>query len=545
MKPSLPSEYNDSEYNDSEHVEQDREIIGILKELGKVKATYPPVQLAARRAAFLAEVERLRAVELGEEFSAEDQEVVRLLGQLKSAEADYPPQLLAARRSAFVRKVATAGRLSLLDRLSVFIQGIFPSNTTNSTSQPAGFKRLSPAIAGLVAALLIGALFLSRAEGALSPSRSETAATPTLLSPTSSSNVAVLLCAPGDHTPSCPSEQLGPGQDLADTGNGLAKPAVSSQSGMDGVKMAAYVNDGHSSTSWVSTSADSWVKIDLGKVKTINAVSLQKASLGTSQSNGPGQFVIAVALSDLYADGNSSNDHVEYAQVFSSEQTGFSSAVSDAETILTQFPSVKARFVKITFEKAGAAIEEAGVFLMPPPALAERPTKKPPAESPQITAPPMGTNTASPVDITMETSTAVPTGTSQPTLTNTPPSLDTSTPLPTETLLPTDTPIPVPTESPPPDTSVPPPTEAPALAISATVQDLPVGADPIVVTGHDQTLTFICNGNAVEIRGHTNSVTLLGSCSSITVTGNRNRVVWQYGTPLITNQGKDNLITQS
>ena len=456
-----------------------------------------------------------------------------LLGNLKSAEAVYPPELLAARRSAFVHQLETAGQMSLLDQLRGSLQRIFPAQTTRPTSASAGLGRFSPAIAGLVAALLIGALFLSRAEQTLSPSLSQPSETHTLLSPTSS-DVAILLCMPGDQTPSCPSGQLGPRQDLADTGNGLAQPAISSQSGTDGVHMAAYVNDGRNSTSWVGKSADSWVKIDLGKVKTINAVSLQKGSPGTSQESDPGQFVIAVALSDLYADGNSSNDHSEYAQVFSSEQTGFSGTVSDAETILTQFPSVRARFVKITFEKAGAAIEEAGVFLMPP-ILAERPTRKPPEESPEMTVPSMGTSTASLVGTPIKSTTAVPSNTPLPSLTDTLPPQDTSTTVPTDTLLPTDTPIPVPTEPLPSDTPIPLPTEAPPS---------PASTDPILVTGHDQILTYICNGNAVEIRGHANIVTLLGYCSSITVTGNRNQVFWEFGSPLITDQGKDNLISQ-
>jgi len=88
------------------------------------------------------------------------------------------------------------------------------------------------------------------------------------------------------------------------------------------------------------------------------------------------------------------------------------------------------------------------------------------------------------------------------------------------------------------------PTEAPVIAASATAQDSTASTDPIVVRGHDQTLTYTCNGNAVEIRGHANTVTLLGTCSSITVTGNRNQVFWEFGSPLITDKGKDNLISQ-
>jgi hypothetical protein len=76
------------------------------------------------------------------------------------------------------------------------------------------------------------------------------------------------------------------------------------------------------------------------------------------------------------------------------------------------------------------------------------------------------------------------------------------------------------------------------------VEPVPGSTDPITVTGSDQTLTFTCNGNDVEVRGHANTITLLGSCSSITVTGNGNRVFWQYGSPVITNHGNDNIISQ-
>jgi hypothetical protein len=77
-----------------------------------------------------------------------------------------------------------------------------------------------------------------------------------------------------------------------------------------------------------------------------------------------------------------------------------------------------------------------------------------------------------------------------------------------------------------------------------TVEPSPVSTEPIVVTGNDQNLTMTCYGNAVEIRGHVNTVTLLGSCSSITVTGNGNWVFWEFGSPVITDRGTDNIIRQ-
>jgi hypothetical protein len=72
----------------------------------------------------------------------------------------------------------------------------------------------------------------------------------------------------------------------------------------------------------------------------------------------------------------------------------------------------------------------------------------------------------------------------------------------------------------------------------------PASSGTILVTDNDQTLTFTCNGNAVEVRGNANTVTLLGSCSSILVTGNGNHVFWQSGSPVITDRGNENTISQ-
>jgi hypothetical protein len=72
----------------------------------------------------------------------------------------------------------------------------------------------------------------------------------------------------------------------------------------------------------------------------------------------------------------------------------------------------------------------------------------------------------------------------------------------------------------------------------------PPSSGTILITDNDQTLTFTCNGNAVEVRGNANVITLLGSCSSITVRGNGNQVFWQSGSPVITNTGNENIIIQ-
>ncbi|HEY9525716.1 MAG TPA: DUF3060 domain-containing protein, partial [Anaerolineales bacterium] len=98
--------------------------------------------------------------------------------------------------------------------------------------------------------------------------------------------------------------------------------------------------------------------------------------------------------------------------------------------------------------------------------------------------------------------------------------------------------------TPPVDTATPVFTDPLPTIAPPTVQPPPVSSDPIVVMGADQTLTFTCTGNAVEIRGYANTITLLGSCSSITVTGNGNRVFWQSGSPVIMDRGRDNIILQ-
>ena len=529
MKPS-PS---------SEHDEQDRELIELLKDLGSIKAEYPSELLAARRAAFLARVNELTTAD--EELTAEDQEIVQLLGRLRAAPVEYPPELLAARRSAFLSQMERARGTSILDKLRIAVQRMFSSEGTLPNSSPAGLMRISLVIASLIAAVWVGSLFLRDRESAVPFLPLQPAAAPTVLMPTTG-EVAILICQPEDQSPSCPSAESDPSNDLADPENGMAHPAVSKDArpSQDGAHKAAYVNDGRKGASWVSDSADSWIKIDLGEARTINTVSLQKGNLGSSADDTPGQFVISVALSDVYSDGDSSNDSMEYEQVFQSEQTGFSGTVSHAETIHTKFPPVTARFVKITFEKAGVAIEEVGVFMVQPPELAEQPTTIPPVDAPEFTLTP----TATGVLLAVDTATDVPSVTWLPT--DTAVLVPTATPsaLPTNTLPPEVTSTLVLINPVPSNTPIPLPTVVPPTAIPATIQATPASTGPIRVSGNNQTLTFTCNGNAAEIRGHSNTITLLGSCSSITVAGNGNRVFWESGSPVITIKGKDNIVEQ-
>jgi hypothetical protein len=108
------------------------------------------------------------------------------------------------------------------------------------------------------------------------------------------------------------------------------------------------------------------------------------------------------------------------------------------------------------------------------------------------------------------------TGTPAITFTSSPTSTLTTDITPTLTLVPTEMPPQLPTQAPPP-------------ASSGT----------ILITDNAQTLTFTCNGNAVEVRGNANTITLLGSCGSISVKGNAN-VIYYSGSPVITNTGNEN-----
>gem|GEM_PF-5741362 len=504
----------------SEDDEQDTEIIKLLKDLESLEATYPIELLAARRAGFLARLEELTTVDTHNEGSNADQEIVTLLGAAKSTQADYPPDLLAARQAAFVRQIETLKRPSRWDRFRVFIQKIFQPATANPTLPPAGLIRISLLVASLVAAVFLGSLF-ARTQRSFTASPPQLAARPTSTLPSSTSEAAMTLCKHDDGPFACLPGELNPSQDLAYPGNGPAFPAVSKDARP--AHQARVVNDGHRGASWVSNSADSWIKIDLGQVRTINTVSLENGNLASSQYNNLGSFVIAVALSDVYADGDSNNDDREYAQVFHSEQAGFSGTDSHTEMITVRFSPVEARFVKITFEKEGASVEEVGVFMAEPPVLAEPPTR---THQDDLPGTPLTTTHTSTL-MAAHTSTSAPTDTQTLLPTDTQPAVDTSTPVPG---------APLPTLAPP--TAVQP------TAILPTVQPTSASTEPIVVTESDQTLTFTCNGNAAEIRGHANTVTLLGSCSSITVTGNGNLVFWQFGSPVITTKGNDNIVLQ-
>jgi hypothetical protein len=245
---------------------------------------------------------------------------------------------------------------------------------------------------------------------------------------------------------------------------------------------ASYVNDGlyGPGASWISNSRNSWIKIDLGKATTLNTVTFGRDRLGKLSGHHPGQFIVSLALSDnIYANGNNTNDSKEYQAVYNSEQAGFSGTISGPETVIAHFKPQVARYIKITFENKGTAIDEVEAFFAQPPVASivpdttssrDKPSKdssSPPVPAITATSLPVDTATSQPTStLVSDTATPIPSATPIPTNTDVP----TSTTIPTSTLAPANTPTPVPSDTPlppststpvPPDTAVPAPTELP------------------------------------------------------------------------------------
>jgi hypothetical protein len=154
---------------------------------------------------------------------------------------------------------------------------------------------------------------------------------------------------------------------------GLAQAAVAKDviPDYDAIHLPEYANDGYygNGASWISNSPDSWLKIDLGEAAPINSVIFGRDRLGGYDDRDPGQFTVAVALSDdVYANGNDSNDTTEYTQVFDSTPLSFDGNIVGAQTLRAVFAtSVSARYVKLTFANFGTAIDEVEIRVVPAP----------------------------------------------------------------------------------------------------------------------------------------------------------------------------------
>jgi len=450
---------------------QDQDLIEVLQSLESVRAEYPPELLTARRAAFIRQVARRSVVGVQEAVPSQGEAISKGFESLKSVKTEYPSDLWAARRAAFTKQVARQRRVSLFDALRSAIQRWF-GYKGRALLLPMRVMRTALILAGILVVTFVGSLAYEN-RGQMSQMATPLPTQEQLVGPipasaTSIGEQAETICKPGYSPPLCLAQEFDKSQDLTFQGNG-ARAAVAKDTLPGAIHRAGYANDGFygPGSSWVSNSAYSWLKIDLGKATTINTVTFGRDRLGHNKDHDPGQFVIAVAIFDnVYADGNSSNDNLEYVQVYNSHSDGFTGIVSGPETVMAAFGPVRARFVKITFTNARTAIDEVEAFMVQPPVVAadnstrrdgdsRRPTN---TSIPSPTNTPLPTNTLTPVP----TNTPLPTDTFTPLPTDTPLPTNTFTPAPTNTPLPsdTDTPIPAPTNTPIPPPTDPPPPEA-------------------------------------------------------------------------------------
>jgi hypothetical protein len=131
------------------------------------------------------------------------------------------------------------------------------------------------------------------------------------------------------------------------------------------IHQARFANDGNygNGASWISNSPNSWLKIDLGTVQPFNGIRIGRDRLGSFDDRDPGQFIVEVADEDnRYANGDDTDDELEYRQVFDSAAVGFSGRIDRSDTLSIRIPTVSARFVKLTFANNGTAIDEVEVL---------------------------------------------------------------------------------------------------------------------------------------------------------------------------------------
>ena len=456
------------QHNEAQVQEEAPSPAGVLELLGNLRSApveYPPELLTARRAAFLAQIERHNQLAAATEVEpAPNGSLSRFLDRLKSIEIEYPLKLWSARRAGFVNQIRDS-KISVLEAFRSLFRNMFDRKRRASASPAFSFGRTSMILATLLVAAFVGSLAYGNRQPITEVFESvlpqQEASNPgSAAAATSTGEVAKVICKPGYLPPLCLAQEFDQSQDLSFPGNGSARPAVAKDTvpGHSRIHKAAYVNDGlyGPGASWISNSAYSWIKIDLGDVRIINTVTFGRDRLGNLNDGDPGQFIIAVALSDdVYADGNSKNDSIEYTQVYDSKKAGFDGIVSGPETIEARFDSVEARYVKITFENAGTAVDEIEAFMLQPHGFASNPTQKPRDTLVPASFTPVPTNTLIP----SKTPTLIPTNTFVPT--RTPTLIPTSTPFPTNTPFPTDTSTPRPTHTPRPTNTDPPPTNTP------------------------------------------------------------------------------------
>jgi hypothetical protein len=408
--------------------QRDQEILNLLEELSSVKPDYPPELLAMRRAAFMELLERMEALRTKDSRPLDEQAMTEILKGLQHHNAKYPPLLLTRQRAAFLDQVAKHRQPSRAETFRSAVLNWFANGAKALRQVMTPELRRSLVVVSLVVAAFAGITFLRNEDhsaglyGSYLAQREVSQPTHMIPVPTRIAQVAKTICTPD--SPSAPSCAI----------HGFTQS--------------------RDRTSWVSRTANSWIKIDMGKTVSINKVEMDRKNSGDSS----GDFTIAVARSDG-----------QYETVYDSAVDQSTWTAAGRETVEVSFESVMARYVKVTVAEPGIVIDEVRAFSsiqLPPTGQVienEDPQDQPDAVL-KSTSTPVPTNTPLPSKTPAPTDTLWPTNTPLPTSTPIP----SNTPAPTDTLWPTDTPAPT-------NTPLPPNTPAPTDTLWPT--DTPVPAD--------------------------------------------------------------------
>ena len=397
---------------------QDLEIFKLLDALKSIKTEYPPELLTRRRTAFLVQLALREKFDVKyfhpTEHTLEDEHIIEILGELKSQRAEYPSMLIAKQRTAFLDQVAQRRRVGWIETFWSAVQSKFnlassiPLEVTNALQR-------SLVLVSVLVAVIAGIMFgnLNRFAGPTKPHPTQgEIAQPVPNIPHAMHEITETSCTPDSASSLCSTYGFDKDPDQE---------------------------------SWVSKTANSWIKIDTGQTANVHMVEFNRKYLGIST----GKFTVSVALPGG-----------RYTQVYDSATDDSVGADSGSETVQVSFDPVSARYVLITVTDPGVSINGVRAFgVVPPPTSTPnqiiRDTEEP--------LPPTVRSSDTPLPPPPSTNTPLPPPTAVPTNTPLPPptAVPTDTPLPPPTAVPTDTPLPPPTSA-PSDTPLPPPTSAPS-----------------------------------------------------------------------------------
>ena len=244
---------------------QDQEIIKLLEALKSVRAEYPPELLVRRRTAFMVQLTLLEKFSVKNfhsiEHVLEDENIIEILGELKPIRAEYPSILKAKQRAAFLDQAAKRSKVGWMNALQSAIRSRFNFDPEASVIPMMSVLRKSLIIVSIIAIAFAGALIGGNREQVAKVAD---------ISPTQggiSQPVAVVLTATYETTES--------------TCTPDSTSSLCSTYGFD---------TGPDQESWVSKSADSWIKIDTGETATIHMVEFDKEYLGGST----GEFTLSL-----------------------------------------------------------------------------------------------------------------------------------------------------------------------------------------------------------------------------------------------------------